>query len=85
MSHTNDNNSHPHRLVLAMYVCLCNPVTDGQIRGCVRQGARTLSDLQMQLGVAAQCGMCADTALSIVQEETCCAADDACAALRTTG
>ena len=52
-----------------MYVCLCNPVTDRQIRNCVQQGARTLSDLQGQLGVAAQCGMCASTALAIVQEE----------------
>ncbi|MCC7080874.1 MAG: (2Fe-2S)-binding protein [Burkholderiales bacterium] len=56
-----------------MYVCLCNPVTDREIRGCVRQGARTLSDLQMQLGVAAQCGMCAASALAIVREEACCA------------
>jgi bacterioferritin-associated ferredoxin len=53
-----------------MYICLCNPVTDRQIRGCIQQGARTLSDLQMELGIAAQCGMCAATALAIVQEET---------------
>ena len=59
-----------------MYVCLCNPVTDCQIRGCVQQGARTLSDLQMQLGVAAQCGMCASTALAIVDEETASAGTD---------
>jgi bacterioferritin-associated ferredoxin len=62
-----------------MYVCLCNPVTDRQIRGCVQQGARTLSDLQMQLGVAAQCGMCAHAALAIVHEEACASpADQGC-------
>jgi bacterioferritin-associated ferredoxin len=60
-----------------MYVCLCNPVTDREIRGCVQQGARTLSDLQVQLGVAAQCGMCASTAIAIVHEETCAASADA--------
>jgi bacterioferritin-associated ferredoxin len=53
-----------------MYVCLCNPVTDRQIRSCVQQGARSLCELQAQLGVAAQCGMCAATALAIVDEET---------------
>jgi bacterioferritin-associated ferredoxin len=53
-----------------MYVCLCNPVTDRDIRGCVRQGARTLSDLQAELGVAAQCGSCAAAALEIIEEET---------------
>jgi bacterioferritin-associated ferredoxin len=61
-----------------MYVCLCNPVTDREIRGCVKQGARTLSDLQMQLGVAAQCGMCASAALAIVDEETCCSSEANC-------
>jgi bacterioferritin-associated ferredoxin len=52
-----------------MYICICNPVTDRQVRKCVRQGACTLSDLQMELGVAAQCGMCAEAALSIIDEE----------------
>ena len=66
-----------------MYVCLCNPVTDCQIRGCVQQGARTLSDLQIQLGVAAQCGMCASTALAIVHEETA-SADADCMCMRVT-
>jgi len=53
-----------------MYVCICNPVTDRDIRGCVRQGASTLADLQMRLGVAAQCGMCASSALAIIEEES---------------
>jgi bacterioferritin-associated ferredoxin len=53
-----------------MYVCVCNPVTDTEVRNCVRRGACTLSDLQMQLGVAIQCGTCASTALAIVEEVT---------------
>jgi bacterioferritin-associated ferredoxin len=53
-----------------MFVCICNPVTDREIRGCVREGACTLSDLQLQLGVAVQCGMCASSAEAIIQEET---------------
>jgi bacterioferritin-associated ferredoxin len=53
-----------------MYVCVCNPVTDSEVRNCVRRGACTLSDLQMQLGVAVQCGTCASTALAIVEEVT---------------
>jgi bacterioferritin-associated ferredoxin len=51
-----------------MYICICNPVTDSEVRGCVRRGACTLSDLQMQLGVAAQCGMCAPAAVAIIEE-----------------
>jgi bacterioferritin-associated ferredoxin len=52
-----------------MYVCICNPTTDSEVRACVRQGACSLSDLQMQLGVAAQCGACACAAAAIIDEE----------------
>jgi len=52
-----------------MYVCLCNPTSDREVRSCVRRGACTLSDLQMQLGVAAQCGTCVSAVLDILEEE----------------
>lgn len=42
-----------------MYVCLCNGVTDRQIRQSIREGASSLHDLQNTLGVATQCGQCA--------------------------
>ena len=53
-----------------MYVCICNPVTDQQVRACVSRGAHTLTELQAQLGVALQCGQCASAALAIVDEMT---------------
>ena len=53
-----------------MYVCICNPVTDSQVRACVSSGACTLTELQAQLGVALQCGQCATAALEIVCEMT---------------
>ena len=55
-----------------MYVCICNPVTDSQVRACVSRGACTLSALQGELGVALQCGQCASVALEIVEEMTGC-------------
>ncbi|MDQ8030882.1 bacterioferritin [Bordetella genomosp. 1] len=45
-----------------MYVCICNAVTERQIRACVDSGAATLGDLQFELGVASCCGCCAATA-----------------------
>lgn len=42
-----------------MYICLCNGVTDRQIRQSIREGASSLQDLQNSLGVATQCGQCA--------------------------
>ena len=53
-----------------MYVCICNPVSDTEVRRCLRSGASTLSDLKMQLGIASQCGMCASAAQAIIAEET---------------
>ena len=45
-----------------MYVCVCNAITDRQIRSSVEAGATTLADLQFDLGVATCCGSCAETA-----------------------
>lgn len=51
-----------------MYICLCHGITDKQIRQCVEAGARTLCDLSGQLGVATQCGGCADSACEVLVE-----------------
>ncbi|MGB6104601.1 MAG: (2Fe-2S)-binding protein [Pusillimonas sp.] len=45
-----------------MFICICNAITERQVQTAVAQGASSLSDLQGQLGVAACCGCCADTA-----------------------
>lgn len=49
-----------------MFVCICNAVTDRQIKECVAAGATTLTDLTDQLGVANCCGCCADLASSFL-------------------
>lgn len=45
-----------------MYVCICRSVTEGKINQAVNNGARTLRDLNQQLGVASQCGKCGQCA-----------------------
>ena len=35
-----------------MYICVCNAITERQVRASVDGGATTLSDLQFELGVA---------------------------------
>lgn len=42
-----------------MYVCVCNAVTERQIRKAMDEGVRTLRELRQTLGVAADCGRCA--------------------------
>jgi bacterioferritin-associated ferredoxin len=47
-----------------MYVCVCQAVTDGEIREAAAEGrVRTLPDLRKQLGVASRCGRCAQCAM----------------------
>ena len=51
-----------------MYVCVCNAITDKQIRKAAESGARNLWDLQRQLGVASGCGSCREMASEILHE-----------------
>lgn len=45
-----------------MYICICNAISDRQVTAAVARGASTLADLQDELGVATNCGCCAETA-----------------------
>ncbi len=51
-----------------MYVCICNSVTDKQIRKAAAHGVDNLLELREELGVASCCGSCADAAEEILQE-----------------
>ena len=45
-----------------MYVCICNAITEDQVRASVAAGATTLEELQLDTGVASCCGTCAEAA-----------------------
>lgn len=52
-----------------MYVCICNGVTDKQIRRAISRGARSVEALHDELGVASQCGGCLEHAMSLLDGE----------------
>jgi bacterioferritin-associated ferredoxin len=54
-----------------MYICICNAVTDRQIRAAVAAGAASLSDVSMQLGVGAGCGCCREAAEQLIHRSAC--------------
>ena len=54
-----------------MYVCVCNAITERQVRAAVDAGAATLDDLQFELGVATCCGSCAATAVEYLPGGRC--------------
>ncbi|MBX9763497.1 MAG: bacterioferritin-associated ferredoxin [Pseudomonadaceae bacterium] len=51
-----------------MYVCLCEGVTDGQIREAIYEGCCNYRDVRAALGVASQCGKCACLAKQVIRE-----------------
>ena len=52
-----------------MYVCICNAITDKQIRKAAASGVSDLWGLQRELGVASNCGSCKEMASDILREE----------------
>jgi bacterioferritin-associated ferredoxin len=63
-----------------MYVCVCNAITDREIRAAAELGARTLDDLSATLGVATCCRRCSDCARKVLADalapEAACAGGD---------
>ena len=51
-----------------MYVCLCNGITDKQIRKAAKSGVVDLQGLKSELGVASGCGSCLETAADILRD-----------------
>ena len=57
-----------------MYVCVCNSVTDRQIREAVEQGCNSMAKLRNELNLATCCGKCESCARKVLSE---CLADPA--------
>jgi bacterioferritin-associated ferredoxin len=52
-----------------MYVCLCQRISDRQIRESVHRGASSFEEVKEMLPVASCCGCCEETARDVVQAE----------------
>ena len=50
-----------------MYVCVCNAVTDSDIRSAVDDGVRNLKQLKRATGCASTCGCCKDEAIGVLR------------------
>ncbi|MBS7458459.1 (2Fe-2S)-binding protein [Coralloluteibacterium stylophorae] len=56
-----------------MYVCICNAITDKDIRRAVEGGCRSMGDLTLRTGCSGTCGSCTGLAEDVLA--------DACAAI----
>jgi bacterioferritin-associated ferredoxin len=55
-------------IIIRMYICLCNAITERDVRECARRGCCSLDELSMQLGVGSGCGRCRPAAKEILDE-----------------
>ena len=55
-------------VVPPVYVCLCNGVTDRQIREAVDNGCGSIGELTMRTGCGANCGSCLDMAADMIAQ-----------------
>ena len=51
-----------------MYVCICNAVTDSDIRKAVDDGVRSLKQLRRTTGCGATCGSCNEMATEVLHQ-----------------
>lgn len=52
-----------------MIVCVCNRITEAEVREAAHKGARTPEAAYATLGCEPQCGCCLDYAQEIIDEE----------------
>jgi len=52
-----------------MIVCICNRITEGEVREAARKGAPTPEKAYACLGCEVQCGCCLDYAQDVIDEE----------------
>jgi bacterioferritin-associated ferredoxin len=52
----------------AMYICICNAITDNEIRQAVYKGSNCLNSLQKCLPVGTECGTCCCLAKQVIEE-----------------
>ena len=55
-------------IIIPMYICICNAVTERDVRECAQRGCCSLDELSVELGVGSGCGRCRPMASEILNE-----------------
>jgi bacterioferritin-associated ferredoxin len=51
-----------------VYICLCNAITERQVRECAQGGTHSVEELASTLGIGTCCGRCRDCAAQVLAE-----------------
>ncbi|AWY01297.1 bacterioferritin [Marinomonas primoryensis] len=52
-----------------MYVCICNQVSDKDIKASIQEGATTMRALYKEHNIGSQCGKCCQCAKKLLNNE----------------
>ncbi len=53
---------------IAVYVCICNGVTDQQIQEAAQAGCQSVAELTMRTGCGSNCGSCLGVAAELLEQ-----------------
>jgi bacterioferritin-associated ferredoxin len=67
-TNANENDSHYLPYNATMIVCVCNNISDREIRQAVDLGLTSMADLYKELGVGTCCGKCVSYARQVMNE-----------------
>jgi len=54
-----------------MYICICNAVTERQVRECAGRGCDSLEQLAFETGLGVGCGRCKEFASDLLEDLQC--------------
>lgn len=54
-----------------MIVCVCNGISDRDVKTAIKNGASSVEDLGASLGVGTCCGCCRETCADMIAEAQC--------------
>ena len=62
--------SHPvaNQVANAVYICICNGVTDHDIRQAAAAGCKSMPELTMRTGAGGNCGSCLEMATEVLDK-----------------
>lgn len=52
-----------------MIVCVCQAVSDGEVKATIRHGASSLAEVTAACGAGGDCGSCCDMICTMLQQE----------------
>lgn len=58
-----------NRLMRPKKICVCNQVSEEEIRKAVREGAHTLEEIGKKTKASTNCGTCSSQVISLLQDE----------------